>query len=248
MKKFISLSQYPGKTGLYFYTEFFKHYNIDAVYEPRSCDNIEQSLKDALNENISGISISMPFKKTVIPLLNQKTAYVELYNSCNTIKIDKESICGYNADLAGVEQVAKHILLNDRITVLGAGAIGSMFVKYLEHSHYDKLNVCARNLGTWNERYKSTDIVINCTALGTSTEESPYKLGQIPTSTRLVIDLSIKDNEFKQQCQTYGIKYISGREFYRSQFLKQFEIYTGIKPDPRIYDQIESKQYESNCH
>ena len=139
----------------------------------------------------------------------------------------------------------ENINKNDKITILGAGAIGSMFVKYLEEEHYGNLNVCARNLSTWNERYKSADIIINCTALGTSTDESPYMLGQIPPNARLVIDLAIKDNEFKQQCQNYSIKYVSGREFYRSQFLKQFEIYTGIKPSEQVYDEIESKQYET---
>jgi shikimate dehydrogenase len=245
MKKFISLSKYPGKMGKYFYTEFFKHYNLDATYEPRTCDDLESAIKSALNDGVSGISVSMPFKRTVISLLNQRSAGVELYNSCNTIKIDKDSIRGYNADLAGVEHVTKSILRSDRITVLGAGAIGSMFVKYLEDSHYANLNLCARNLNSWTERYKPTDVIINCTALGTSTEESPYKPGQIPPDTRLVIDLAINNNEFAQQCQNYGIKYISGREFYRSQFLKQFEIYTGIVADSEIYDQIESKQHES---
>jgi len=244
MKKYISLSKYPGKMGEYFYSEFFKYYNIDATYEPRACDNIEEGIKQALTDQVVGISVSMPFKQKVIPLLNHKNAYVELYNSCNTIKIEKESIRGFNADLAGVELVTKSILLGDRITVLGAGAIGSMFIKYLEEGHYNNLNVCARSLGTWNERYKPADVIINCTALGTSTEESPYRLGQIPPNTRVVIDLSIKDNEFKQQCMNYNIKYISGREFYRAQFLKQFEIYTGIKPDSQIYDNLESKQHE----
>lgn len=245
MKKFISLSKYPGKMGKYFYTEFFKHYNIDATYEPRSCEDIKSGIDSALNEQVSGISVSMPFKQSVISLLNQRSASVQMYNSCNTIKIDKDSIKGYNADLAGVEYVTKSILRSDRITVLGAGAVGSMFVKYLEDSHYSNLNVCARTLNTWTNRYKPTDVIINCTALGTSTEESPYKLGQIPPDTRLVIDLAINDNEFKQQCQNYNIKYISGREFYRSQFLKQFEIYTGIVSDFKIYNEIESKQYGS---
>jgi len=245
MKKFISLSQFPGKTGQYFYTEFFKHYNIDATYEPLACTNIEKAIIQAVEDGVSGISVSMPFKQSTISYLNKKHPYVELYNSCNTIKINKGQTHGYNADLAGVEKVAKNILPGDRITILGAGAIGSMFIKYLEDSHYDGLNVCARNLRTWNERYKSADVVINCTALGTSTEESPFKLGQIPPTTRLVIDLAIKDNEFKQQCQNYNIKYVSGREFYRSQFLKQFEIYTGIKPSEQVYNEIESRQYET---
>ena len=245
MKKYISLSQYPGKTGKYFYTEFFKHYNIDASYEPLACHDIQQSIEKARQEQVSGISISMPFKQTSISLLDKKTAYVELYNSCNTIKIKDNELIGYNADIAGVEYVCKNIKQSDRITILGAGAIGSMFVKYLEDSHYGNLNICARSLDTWHERYKPTDVIINCTALGTSTEESPYKLGQIPPQAHVIIDLAIKDNELKQQCMNYGIKYVSGREFYRAQFLRQFEIYTGIKPDPIVYDDIESKQYET---
>jgi len=245
MKKYISLSKYPGKTGQYFYTEFFKHYNIDAVYEPRACENIDLGLEQAIEEQVSGISISMPFKQTVIKKLNHRSASVSLYNSCNTIINDQGNLTGYNADLAGVQAVSKQLLLNDKITILGAGAIGSMFIKHLEESHYENLNVCIRNLNTWNQRYKPANVVINCTSLGTSTEESPYRLGQIPPNTRLVIDLAIKDNEFKQQCQIYGIKYISGREFYRSQFLKQFEIYTGISPSEELYNEIERKQYEA---
>ena len=87
--------------------------------------------------------------------------------------------------------------------------------------------------------------MINCTALGTSTFDSPYKLGQIPPDARVVIDLTIKDNELQEQCKIARVKYISGREFYRAQFLKQFEIYTGIKSNEQIYNEIESNQHET---
>lgn len=245
MKKFISLSQYPGKTGEYFYTEFFKHYDIDATYTPLASADVEKSIQQAIQEGVSGISISMPFKRAVIPLLNHRHPYVDLYNSCNTIKINQGITQGYNADIAGVESVCKEIQQGDKITILGAGAIGSMFVKYLEEQHYENLNVCTREAGTWNNRYGYSDVVINCTALGTSIYESPYKIGQIPPAARVVIDLAIKDNELQEQCKIARVKYISGREFYRSQFLKQFEIYTGIKPSEQVYNEIESKQYET---
>lgn len=245
MKKFISLSKYPGKTGEYFYTEFFKHYNIDATYTPLACDNVEQSILQAIEDGVSGISISMPFKREVISLIHQRHPYVDLYNSCNTIKIDQGIARGYNADFAGVESVCKEIKQGDKITILGAGAIGSMFVKYLEDEHYSNLNVCTNTSGTWGNRYSYSDVVINCTSLGTSSYESPYKIGQIPPATRVVIDLAIKDNELQEQCKIARIKYVSGREFYRSQFLKQFEIYTGIKPSEHVYNEIESKQYET---
>jgi len=245
MKKFISLSQYPGKTGQYFYTEFFKYYNIDATYEPLACADVEQSINQAIEDGVSGISISMPFKQVVIPMLNKTHPYVNMYSSCNTIKIDKNITTGYNADLAGVEYMCKEIKQGDKITILGAGAIGSMFVKYLEEDHYGDLNVCTKSTGTWNNRFIYSDVVINCTALGTSIFDSPYGLGQIPPAAKIVIDLAIKDNELQEQCKIARVKYMSGREFYRAQFLKQFEIYTGIKPSEQVYNDIERKQYET---
>ena len=36
------------------------------------------------------------------------------------------------------------------------------------------------------------------------------------------------DNDLKKQTISSDIKYIGGKEFYRHQFKKQFEIYTGI--------------------
>ena len=40
MKKlFGSISTNPGKTGTYYYSEFFKHYDIEADYETLKADN-----------------------------------------------------------------------------------------------------------------------------------------------------------------------------------------------------------------
>lgn len=245
MKKYISLSRYPGKTGTYFYNKFFEHYNIDAVYEAKSCDNIEQAICEAVNDSVSGVSVSMPFKQAVIPLLTKVDDSVAMYNSCNTITINDEITQGYNADISGVEYACNNIDSGHRITVLGAGAVGSMFIKYLKENNYSNINVCARSSGTWEKRFVPADVVINCTALGTSDYESPYRLGQLHPDVKLVIDLAIKDNEFKKQCLAKGIKYMSGREFYKAQFLNQFNVYTGIIPDTDLYDQFERKFYET---
>jgi shikimate 5-dehydrogenase len=242
MKQYVSVSQYPGKTGTYFYNKFFKHYNMDAHYRAHSCDDIEQFIKQAIEHGISGISVSMPYKQQVIPLLTEFDAYVLIYNSCNTITVNGEIARGYNADIKGVEHVCRNIEPGSKITILGAGAVGSMFIKYLEENNYN-LTVCARSLKTWEHRFAETDVIINCTALGTSTKESPYQIGQLHPSVKLVIDLAINDNSLKDQCLAKGIKYISGREFYKAQFMNQFKIYTGIEPDADLYDKFESEFY-----
>ena len=243
MKKFISLSKYPGKTGEYFYNNFFEYYGIDAVYEPRGTDNLYRSIEQAIMDNVAGISISMPYKTEVIQYLDKVTGQCEIYNSCNTVAVKKGQFIGHNADIAGVEYTCKFINKGDKITILGSGAMATMYCTYLEPDHYANLNVCARSLNTWQNKDLPADVVINATGLGTSTSESPYET--FPNGIRLVIDLAMKSNQLEQQCKSAGIKYISGREFYKEQFLKQFEIYTGIKPDRHVFDEIESRLYET---
>ena len=243
MKKYISLSKYPGKTGQHFYNNFFKHYNIDATYEPRGTDDIDASIKQAREEVVAGISVSMPFKQSVIQYLDDVDPNVSTYNSCNTIKVENGRYIGYNADIAGVEYIRTLLSYHDRVTILGTGAIGRMFIRYLESNNFEKLNVCSRSLGNWNRRLNATDVIINCTALGTSTTDSPFD--NLPKDVRLVVDLAINDNELKNQCEYNDIKYVSGKEFYQAQFVKQFEIYTGIVVDKEIYKNIERMQYET---
>jgi len=240
MKKYISLSEYPGRTGQYFYTKFFEHYGIDAVYEPRGTDNLAKSIIYALEENVAGISVSMPFKKEVIRHLDVKTGYVDIYQSANTIVINNKKLIGYNADISGVEWACKNITTSDRITILGNGAMADMFVKFLEQDHYGKINIAARSFNTWENKDLPTDIVINCTAMGTAVADSPYE--RLPQDVKLVIDLAIDKNNLALQCQTAKVKYLSGIEFYKQQFLDQFKIYTGIDASGELFDEFQQQR------
>lgn len=242
MKKFISLSQYPGRTGQYFYTRFFEYYDIDAAYEPKATANLAVSIAHALEEKISGISVSMPFKQEVIKFLDDTSSYVDMYQSCNTIIVDNNKLKGYNTDIAGVEWACKQIDRVDRITILGSGAMASMFVRCLEEDNYGKMIIAARSLNTWEQKDTATDVVINATSYGTATKNSPYTA--LPKNVKMVIDLAIKENDLMTQCLDAGVKYVSGKEFYKQQFLAQFKIYTGITADSDLFDKFESEQHE----
>lgn len=240
MKKFISLSQYPSQTGQYFYNKFFEHYGIDATYESKATDDLPRSIVHALEENVSGISVSMPYKKQIINFLDKKTGYVEMYQSCNTVLVDDRKLTGYNSDIDGVAWACDQIGTSDRITILGSGAMFNMFVKYLEGDRYNNLNIAARSLRTWDRKDLPTDVIINATALGTSTKDSPYET--LPAEVRLVIDLAIKDNTLAEQCKAAGVKYLSGIEFYKQQFLNQFKIYTGIEASGELFDEFQRQR------
>jgi shikimate dehydrogenase len=221
IKNFYSLSQYPGKTGETFYRKFFSLKNLPYTYNALKCENLVDRVDELKNINANGFSVSMPYKSSVIPLLDKVDDLVMQFNSCNTVVNVDGKYVGYNADYYGVIHVLKTIPEHDPINILGNGAMGNMFKKILG----SRASIYSRSLGNWDQIQSVTGIVINCTSLGTSTTDSPFV--KLPNVSH-VIDLAMADNELKKQTISSAIKYIGGKEFYQQQFKKQFEIYTGI--------------------
>ena len=221
MKQFYSLSQYPGKTGETYYRKWFALKGLAYTYNALKCDHLSGSLTKLKNSNASGFSVSMPYKSSIIPLLDGVDELVTQFNSCNTVvNIDGEYI-GYNADYYGAIHVLKTVPELDTINILGNGAMGNMFKQILG----SRATIYSRSLGNWDQVQSITGTVINCPSLGTSTTDSPFN--KLPNINH-VIDLAMADNDLKKQTSSTDIKYIGGKEFYRQQFKKQFEIYTGI--------------------
>lgn len=221
--KFYSLSKFPGKTGERFYNTFFSRLGLDHTYTAIGTTNLLKSVAELVHHDAAGISISMPFKQEIISMLDYKDNSVIDFSSCNTVKIINGKLHGYNTDVAGVLFAISKIPENSKVTILGDGSMGTMFKKVLPES-----KVCSRKLNNWSERDWETDVIINTTSFGTSTVDAPCS----PLSkTTLVIDLAIKENKLQEQCLQASVPYISGLEFYKHQFLRQFEIYTGVVLD-----------------
>lgn len=232
MKKYISLSKYPGRQGLYYYTEFFNRMKIDAVYQPIGTDNLREELQRARDENVAGISVSMPFKQEIIQYLDHADASVLAYETCNTVVNVNNQWHGYNCDYAGAQRVLQGILLEDSVTILGAGSMGSMIFKMIKHN----ARLVSPRLSNWQDRHQPASVIINCTNQGTVSTVSP--LDYIPKECRMIIDLTVNDCELGQQAAIAGVKYVSGQEFYKYQFMDQFNKYTGKIINSTDYDLV----------
>jgi shikimate dehydrogenase len=219
MKQFYSLSKYPGKTGEHYFNSLFKKYDLPYTYTALACDDIAEGVQRMRDCNAAGFSVSMPYKRSVIGVIDFADNIVFRYNSCNTVYNLNGKLHGYNSDFYGAQRIIADIPENSKISILGDGAMGSMFAKMLG----DRAIVYARNLGNWDLRYKADDVIINCTSFGTTTADSPF---EVLPPINLVIDLAIKSNQLEQQAIKAGVKYIGGIEFYKYQFIKQFGIYT----------------------
>ena len=238
MKKFVSLAQYPGTTGSYYYNKFFEYYQISAEYSAVRCLDIVSAIESAIADGVSGISVTMPYKQTVLSMLDVITCDASIYQSCNTIINDSGMLTGYNTDIAGVAWSLSDIDINSDIIVLGSGAMAQQYLKYLHLNKYTSVREISRHQNNWHQRNEPSTVLINCTAIGTVNSQSPVD----SVESSVVIDLSIKPGDLAQQCLNNNVKYLSGAEFYQQQFQKQFEIYTGIQVDATVYKLFESQR------
>jgi shikimate dehydrogenase len=78
---------------------------------------------EALDATWAGLSLTMPLKEVVIPLLDDLDAVARATGSVNTVVLDDQGRHGWNTDVAGIEAaLAERGAGTGTATVLGAGA------------------------------------------------------------------------------------------------------------------------------
>ena len=220
MKKFFRLGKYHQDEDTRHYAEFFNLYKIDAEYTSLLCTSLKENIDYILELDASGFTVDIPFKNEIIYYLDSMDSLVHEYDICNTVIVSDGKLIGFNTDYYGAVAISKHIRSDQKVIILGFGAMGKMFSSILPFA-----DIYCREFGNWGDRHQFVDIIINCTTLGSISNESP--LEYIPETVTHVIDLSMQDNKLMELCVGSNTQYTSGKEFYKQQFLRQFEIYTG---------------------
>jgi len=167
---------------------WIKENNIDAMYDKKqlSENEIKGIIIEVKNEKINGINVTVPFKKSVIPFLDELTQLAKETQSVNTIFKKDNKIVGDNTDVAGFKQSLRYInynVKNKKVFILGAGGVVPSILKALEKLGAAKVYISNRTKEKAKELesyYKTSlgletldwgqspdfDIIINATSLG----------------------------------------------------------------------------------
>jgi shikimate dehydrogenase len=185
---------------------WFKENNIDAVYEKKQVkeNDIEGIISEMRNDKIDGINVTVPFKKSVIPFLDELDNLAKKTQSVNTIYKDKNKIIGTNTDILGFEYSLssttflplkiKTEVKGKKILILGAGGVTSSIIFALEKMEASTIMLSNRTkekaenlkklfpqleLIKWRD-VKNFDIIINATSLGLKeSDKIPINYDQI---------------------------------------------------------------------
>ena len=230
---------------------WFKENNIDAVYDKKQLNesDIEQIITEVKNGKIDGINVTVPFKKSVIPFLDDLTLVAKETQSVNTIFKKNNKVVGDNTDIGGFELSLKHInysVKNKKVFVLGAGGVVSSIIIALKRLGVAKITLSNRTkekaedfkkvysdleIVDWGE---TTDfnIIINATSLGLKNEHE-IKLNYADIGpNKLFYDVIYNPNKtkFLSKAKQFGNQIENGKMMFIYQAQLAFKIWHNILP------------------
>ena len=65
--------------------------------------NLETNYFKVKEKKIDGINVTVPFKKSIIPFLDELTIEAKSTQSVNTIYLKENKVIGHNTDIVGFE-------------------------------------------------------------------------------------------------------------------------------------------------
>lgn len=161
----------------YFSEKFKKNRNEKYTYKNFDIESIKSVQPILDDKKISGLNVTIPYKKSIIPYLDKISNQAKEIGAVNTIFFDQiHKSTGYNTDAFGFEKslLEKLKKLPDSALILGTGGASSAVAHTLKKLNI-KFKFVSRNpnenhfsYGDLNlEIMKMYSLIINATPLGT---------------------------------------------------------------------------------
>ena len=138
MKKYLVIGNPVGHSlSPRLHNYWIKKQNIKAIYEKKQVKDtdIKNIISEVRNGLVDGINVTVPFKKSVIPFLDQLTSLANETQSVNTIFKENNKVIGHNTDVGGFELALKNIsydVKNKKVFIMGAGGVVSSIILALK--------------------------------------------------------------------------------------------------------------------
>ena len=101
----------------------FRHLGVNAVYAAFPVTDLAQAVAGLRGLGIGGVSVTLPFKEEINPLIDEMDPRAEEIGAVNTVVNRDGRLTGYNTDWLGAVAAlrAKTDLKGQHVLILGAG-------------------------------------------------------------------------------------------------------------------------------
>jgi shikimate dehydrogenase len=118
-------------------------------YEAIECDEAAlPGLLDSMGPDWAGLSLTMPLKRTVLPLLDHTDRLAADVGAANTVIFRDKQRLGYNTDVSGIAGAMRQagVTSDGNVLVLGSGATACSALGALASGGADRVAVAVRAL------------------------------------------------------------------------------------------------------
>ena len=210
-----------------------------------SPENLEAFLTE---KTFKGINVTIPYKKAVIPFLDEISPEAEKIGAVNTIVNRNGKLCGFNTDYFGFKYMvekSKITIKDKKVLVLGSGGASVTVQTVLEDLGAREIVVVSRNekinyTNIYNEN--DADIIVNTTPVGMY-PDNMNTLIDVSGFPNLSGVLDVVYNPLKtrliMEAEKVGVKTASGLGMLVAQAKKAHEIFFDTVVDDDICAEIE---------
>lgn len=230
---------------------WLKENNIDGIYEKKKIrpDEIENIITEIRNKKISGINVTVPFKKDIIPYLDKLSDESSITQSVNTIYLEHDNVVGHNTDTFGFEsslENTKFDLKNKKVLILGAGGVVPSIIYVLEKAGVLSISISNRTKSKADDLKKlfgnlnvcewgilpDFDLIINATSIGLNKDDyidldfNKIKKGKFFYD----VIYNPKETNFLKNGKKSGAQVLNGKMMFVYQASKAFKLWHKISP------------------
>ena len=231
---------------------WIKKNNIDAVYDKKQLNkvDIDNIILEVKSGKIDGINVTIPFKQSVIPFLDELTPLAKEAQSVNTIFKENNKIIGHNTDIGGFELALKYInydVKDKKIFILGAGGVVPSIILSLKKMGASRIILSNRTkkkaedlkkiyqdieIIDWGE-VTDFNIIINATSVGLKDDDKinlDYT-GIGPNKLFYDVIYNPKQTSFLSKAKKFGNQIENGKMMFIYQAHQAFAIWHKILPN-----------------
>ena len=230
---------------------WIKSYDINANYEKKRKEQheLKELILKVREKKIHGINITVPFKKTIIPLIDQLSLEAETTQSVNTVYLNNDKIIGHNTDIDGFVLAIKNLklrLTDKKVLILGAGGVAPSIIYALNKMKVTEITISNRTKNKaeiLKDQFKKLkvvdwgglpefDVIINATSIGLHINDKIKidftKVG----NNKLFYDVIYNpaETDFLKTGKELGNKTENGKLMFIYQAYVAFKLWHGISP------------------
>jgi shikimate dehydrogenase len=250
----ISLAARPSNIGTRFHNYLYEQLGLDFIYKAFTTTDITAAIGGVRALGIRGCSVSMPFKRDVIALIDKVEDSARAIHAVNTIVNDDGRLTGSNTDYVAIAALIREHQLDPSapVVIRGSGGMANAVGTAFRDAGFDNGTIVARNPETgraladrlsytWRSEVgpAGAPIIVNATPIGMAggpqERERAFDTAQIARA-HTVFDVVALPSETPliAAARETGTDVITGAEVISLQAAEQFERYTGVRPTPDL--------------